>query len=198
MSESLQIAGAGTVEAIRSRLLALEGVTAVIVLENTGDVTEDSLPPHSFEAYVQGGDTATIAQTIWDAKPAGIATYGNTEYTITDSQGLTHEIYFSRPDEVPVYIIANITPDDTYPANGDALVTAALVAYGNTLTIGQELIVIPDLIAQLSVQLSGIPGIQNAQLLVGTSPGPITSDNITPLSYEILSFDSSRVTVNDV
>jgi uncharacterized phage protein gp47/JayE len=197
MAEELQLAGAGTVEAIRSQLLEVAGVTTVIVFENTTDVTDgNDLPPHSFEAYVQGGDTATIAQTIWESKPAGIATYGNTSYTITDSQGLEHVINFSRPVVVPVYIAVTITPDATYPADGDTLVKEALVNYGNSLGIGQELIVIPNLVAQLAPQISGIPGIQDAVIYVSTSPGPTLPDNITPLSYEILSFDTSRVSVS--
>lgn len=195
MAQELQIAGAGTVEAIRAKLLEVSGVTAVIIFENTDDVPDgEGRPPHCFEAVVQGGDAATIAETIWLTKPAGIATYGNQSYVITDSQGQTHTIYYSLPTAVPVYIIANITTDDTYPSNGDTLVDQALVTYGNSLGIGAELIVIPRLIAQIAL----IQGIQDAVLLVGTAPAPVTSDNITPTAYEILSFDTSRVQVNDV
>lgn len=195
MAEELQIAGAGTVEAIRSQLLQITGVTAVLIFENITEVTDLlGIPAKSFECFVQGGDTFTIANTIWLTKPAGIRTYGNTEQDIVDSQGQTHQIFFSRPVAVPVYIIANLSVDAFYPVDGDATVEAALVNYGNSLGIGKELIVIPKLISQIA----SIPGIQDAELLVGLAPGPTLPDNITPLSFQVLSFDTSRVTVNHV
>lgn len=195
MTQQLQVAGAGTLEAIRARLLKVSGVTAVIVFENVNDIDDVAgRPPHSFEAVVQGGDTPTVAETIWEAKPAGIETFGNTSQTITDSQGQTHDIEFSRPTLVPVYIIANITVDANYPATGDATVQSLLADYGNSLGIGQELIVIPKLISQIA----NVPGIQDAVLLVGTSPSPTTPDNITPSAFEVLSFDTSRIQVNHV
>jgi uncharacterized phage protein gp47/JayE len=193
MGQELQVAGAGTVEAIRSQLLEVSGVSVVLVFENITDITDGSgRPPHSFEAVVNGGDTATIAGTIWKTKPAGIATYGNTSYTITDSQGISHVIYFSRPTAVPVYVIANLTVDDTYPSNGDSTVQNIIVQYINSLNIGQELIVVPKLIAQIAV----VQGIQDAVLLVGTSADPTESNNITPTAYEVLTTESIFVTVN--
>ena len=193
MNEELQIAGAGTVEAIRSRLLQVSGVTSALVYENTTDITDlFNRPPHSFECIVSGGDPATIAETIWLAKPAGIATYGNTSQVITDSQGQTHTIYYSLPTAIPVYIIANLTVDGNYPSNGDATVQSTLVVYVNGLGEGGELIVNPKMMASIA----GIPGIQTAVLLVGTSPSPSTSNNITPTAYQYLQADTSRTTVN--
>lgn len=193
MAESLQTAGAGTVEAIRSKLLGLSGVTAVVILENVTDsVDVNGLPAHSFEAFVSGGDFITIAEIIWETKPAGIQTYGNTSVVITDSQGLTHTINYSRPSEVPVYVIANLTVNGSYPVNGDATVKTILLNYINSLSIGQELIVVPQMIAQLAT----VPGIQSAVLLVGTSPGPVTSNNITPTSFQRLTTESTLIEVN--
>ena len=101
MAEEQQVAGAGTLEAIRSRLLTVSGVSSVLVFENISDVTiinaeyvGDDLPPHSFEAFVQGGTDSDIAEMIWLTKPAGIATYGTTSFVITDSQGVNHTIRF--------------------------------------------------------------------------------------------------------
>lgn len=193
MATQLQVAGAGTVEAIRARLREIQGVTAALVFENISDIPDlAGRPGRSFECVVQGGDIATIAETIWLAKPAGIPTFGNTFFDIIDSQGQTHRIYFSRPTAIPVYIIANLTIDDTYPSNGDTTVAQALVNYGNSLGIGAELIVVPKLVASIAL----IQGIQDAVLLVGTSPGPTLPDNITPPAFGILEFDTGRVQVN--
>jgi uncharacterized phage protein gp47/JayE len=195
MDQELQVAGAGTVEAIRAKLLQVNGVTTVLVFENITDITDSAgRPPHSFECVVLGGSDADVAETIWLAKPAGIPTFGTSSYTITDSQGQPHLIYFSRPYAVSVYIIANLTVDSDYPSNGDELASTAMVTYGNSLGIGKELIVIPKLISQIA----GIAGIQDAEILVGLTAGPTTSDNITPTAFQVLTFDTSRVQINHV
>lgn len=194
-AETLQIAGAGTVEAIRSRLLALTGVTAVIVFENETLIPDmDGRPPKSFEAVVQGGDQQAIADLLWQVKPAGILTDGSIETDITDSQGQTHEIRFSRPTPVPIYVILNLSVNINYPSNGDLGAVEAIVASGNALGIGKEVVTIPYLISSIAP----IQGIEDAQLLIGTSPNPTSSDNIPMAPNQVPLFDSSRVQVNHV
>lgn len=192
---TLQVAGAGTVEAIRSRLLALLGVTAVIVFENTTNIPDlDGRPPHSFEAIVQGGDTTAIANLLWQIKPAGIATDGSIPIVITDSQGQVHTIRFSRPTDLNIYVHLILTVDTNFPLNGDAAATQAIVTSGNALGIGTEVIVIPKLISSIA----GIPGIQDAVLLIGLAPSPTLSDNILVAPNQIAVFDSSRINVTHI
>ena len=195
MNEELQSAGAGTVEAIRSNLLKVAGVTSVFVYENTSSVTNaQGLPPKSFEAYVTGGADADIGNKLWEIKDAGIATYGTSSYTITDSQGVQHVMYWSRPTQIPIYIIANLTTNVlTYPSNGDALVKAALVSYINGLAQGTSVNVVPLLVSQLA----SIPGIDGATLLVGTSPGPTSSNNIPISAFQQATTQTTYITVND-
>ncbi len=134
--ESLQISGAGTVEAIRSRLLQqVDGVSAATIIENPGD-TEDAegRPPHSFESLVVGGTTADIADLIWQAKPAGIQTVGQITETVTDSQGETHDISFSRPIDVYIWakVVVNVGDSDEFPdtASAKATIKEEIVNYG--------------------------------------------------------------------
>jgi uncharacterized phage protein gp47/JayE len=193
MNEELQIAGAGTVEAIRSKLLAVTGVTSALVYENTGDVPDaQGRPPHSFEAVVNGGSDADIAEAIWLAKPAGIATDGTSNYTITDSQGNTHVIHFSRPTNIDIYIIANLLVNDAYPAGGDALVNQILDNYINGLGQGVNVIVDP----YLTAQLASIPGIDGATLLVGTAPDPTMSANIPIAAFQQAFTETIFIVVN--
>lgn len=192
---TLQIAGAGTFEAIRSRLLSLTGVTAAILFENVTLIDDpDGRPPKSFESIVQGGDDQAIADLLWQIKPAGILTDGSITKTITDSQGQTHEINFSRPTDLLIYIEIDLSVDAEYPLSGDAAVIQALVDSGNSLGIGTNVIVIPKLIASIA----SIPGIQDAVLKVGLAPSPTLSDNIVVAPNQIAIFDTSRVSVNHV
>lgn len=191
-AQELQIAGAGTVEAIRSKLLQVTGVTAVIVFENATNIPDlDGRPPHSFEAVVQGGADQDIRNTLWAVKPAGIQTDGSVDGTITDSQGLVHDVKFSRPTDLELYVIVQLSVDSTYPANGDTVAQESIVNAGNALGIGQEVIVIPKLISVLAP----IQGIQDATILIGTSPSPSSSANIPVDANEIPVFDTTRTSV---
>jgi uncharacterized phage protein gp47/JayE len=110
--------GGGTVNGIRADLLKLEDVSAVVVLENDTDYTDlaTGLPPHSIEAVVQGGeDPAAIAASIYGNKPSGTQTVGNqTAEVVTDDQGFEHDVYFSRPTLVPVYIALEVETGEGY------------------------------------------------------------------------------------
>lgn len=191
----LQITGGSTYNALISKLLNVSGVTAVVLFENVTNATDaNGLPPHSFEAFVEGGAPSDIGNTIFGTKPIGIQSYGTNEVDVTDSQGNIHQIFYSVPTQVPVYITAQIHTDSSYVANGDALVIQALVNYGDSLGIGDTLIVSPKLVSTLA----NIPGIDTLTLLVGTSPNPTQSNNITFLANQVGSFDPSRIVVTHV
>lgn len=193
MAEELQVAGAGTLEAIRSRLLTVSGVTSVLVYENISDVADSNgRPPHCFEAVVNGGSEADIANMLWQVKPAGIATFGTNSYVITDSQGDYHTMKYSTPTLIPLYLIVDLTVTSSYPSDGDTLVKEALANYINSLGQGTSVIVSPLLIAQLA----SIPGITDATILIGTAPDPSSSDNITILAYQQATASTLNITVN--
>lgn len=111
----LRATGAGTLDSIRADLLSLEvdgenPLLEVTMFENTSDSTNIlGLPPHSFEALIFDGiggstDNDLIAQTIWNSKPAGIATYGTSSGTAVDSIGQSHTVRFSRPTILDITI----------------------------------------------------------------------------------------------
>ena len=61
---------------------------------------------------------------------------------VTDSQGFAQTIKFSRPTTVDIYVEVDLTVDSNlYPANGDDQVEAAIVAYGDALGIGTDVVV---------------------------------------------------------
>lgn len=205
----LQISLAGPLEAIRSALLKLNDDTgaieleSVVLFENITIITDvRGIPPKAFEAFVYqaGGATARdqeIADAIWASKPAGIESHGDVSKTATDSQGLPHTIKFSRPDEVDIYLILDLTVDSNYPADGDAQVEAVMVAWGNALGVGQDVIVFPALVAQLD----NISGITDIVVKIGIAPAPTLDDNIiiddgTGGDVELSRWDTGRVEVN--
>ena len=191
--ETLATSGAGTVEAIRSRLLEIDEVTQVRVFENDTMVTDGGgRPAKSDEAVLVGGTNQEIADTIWEVKPAGIMTHGDITVAIEDSQGFPHDIKFSRPTPVDIYVVINITTDDDFPDDGEESIKESIVAYAiANFGIGKDV-----LTHLLFTPLNEVIGIVDAEILVGIAPAPSTDNNVIIEDDELSDFDTSRITVN--
>ena len=199
-ASSLSVIGSSTVEAIRSRILqGVDDVTAVSVCENTTDAVVDSRPAHSFEAVVSGGADQDIADMIWAVKPAGIATYGTeSAVEVTDSEGNIHDIYFSRPTPVEIYVEIEYTlnAEEDYPVGGDNNMKAGILALGNLSDIGDDVI-----IQKFFTPVYAISGIATAviRIRVGETPGGSGYiSNLTIASTEIATFETAHITITAV
>lgn len=205
----LQISLAGPTEAIRTAILKLNDIPDstqledVIVIENiTNIISLQGLPPKSVKAivYQAGGANERdqeIGDTLFNSKSGGIETSGTVPINVIDSQGIIHEVFFERPIEVDIYLELDLTVDSNYPAEGDTQVEDIMVAWGNLLGTGQDVIVYPSLVAQLDQ----VPGITDVVVRVGKIPVPLTDNNVviddgSGGTVEISRWDSARVTVN--
>lgn len=189
----LAIAGRATTNAIRSKLLDIAAVSAVVVFENDSSVTDGfGRPAHSLNIVVEGGDNTDVANAIFDVVAAGIETIGGVVVPVLDTEGFSHDIKFDRPTPVPIYLHADITKDiNLFPADGHDQVAAALLAFGESLIIGQSVIVYPKLIASVNA----IPGIDDIVIKIGIAPSPTSDANIIIAPNEISAWDSSRIVV---
>lgn len=196
---SLQVTGAGTLEAIRSRLLQVVGVTAAFVEENTTTAIDGAgRPPKSFEAVVAGGDDQDIADLLWLVKPAGIETFGTEMISVVDSQGISHDIYFSRATEIYLHLRITLTlsPEETFPVDGSDQVALNALEYGQTLQIGDDVYV-----QRFFVPVYEVIGIADATIEIATSalpgdpPGAWQTTNLAISNTEVAVFDSGRITV---
>jgi uncharacterized phage protein gp47/JayE len=170
----------GTIESMASRLLQeIPYVNSVSFYENTSSIVDSyGRPPHSFELVVNCPSITeqTVANKIWLYKPAGIATFGNVSYLVSDTQGNLHRMYFSKPVNEYVYIKATITrsTEIRFPLNGAVLVANAILAFGNTLIMGQDLIN-----QQFMGPIYSVAGVGLVDLQFAT-----TTDLVTPPVYE--------------
>lgn len=100
------VKGKATPDAIISNLKSrVAGITDIIIVQNlTGAPDGSGRPSHSFETYIVGGDTQSIANVLWDVSPAGIQTWGTNTVTVTDSNGDTQYVRFSRLQAVSLFI----------------------------------------------------------------------------------------------
>lgn len=191
-NESLQIAGSATVDAIRSQVLQVLGVNEALVFENTTFVTDvNGLPGKSFAVYVDGGDNQDIADTIFAVKPAGIESFGDITEQVTDSQGFIHDVEFSRPIDKDIWIELDISTGPTFIATADQI-RDVIVAYGNSLGIGEDIIVIPDLVCALDA----IVGITDIVVRIGLAAFPTLDNNIVVAPQEISKWSNGRTLVN--
>lgn len=183
---------ARTVDDVYQSVSEVAGVTAVRAFENTTDTTDDAgRPAHSFEVVVLGGTDSAVAQAVWDAKPAGVRSYGNDSASITDAAGNSQTVEFSRPTEVDVYVTVVVTTGGVgvWPVDGTDQVETAMLAYGDGLSIGD------DVIAYDMGKAIDVPGVRRLAIYIGTSPSPASTDDLTIGATEIAAFDSTRVTV---
>ncbi len=196
---SLQISGSATVEAIRSSLVQVAGVTVATVIENdTSSVDGDGRPPHSFEAIVIGGIDLAVATNIFLTKSAGIETFGTETENVTDSQGIVHVINFSRA--TPIYMWLEITltksTEISYPTDGDQQIIDESVLIGSTYQIDNDVIV-----QQFFSAVYSVPGVIIAVIEIATSatpagpPGAFSPNNLAIAANEQAEFDSTRITI---
>lgn len=157
-------------------------------------------PPKSFEAVVQGGTDEAVAEKIWETKPAGIETFGNTDFTIIDSQGNSQVIYFSRPSSIYIWVQVALTlyTEETFPVNGVQLVAANINSYGNSLGVGIDV-----LFQRVLAQIFAVPGIASGSMSIAATnlstdtPSYGTAD-IPIQENEISIFDLDRIFVTVV
>jgi len=179
-------------EALYTALTSIADVREVKIYENdTDQYDENGIPPHSFMPVVLGGDGNIIAQNIWENKPLGIRSYGNTIVTIIDSQFFPHDIGFERPNPVPIYITITLTTTEEFPADGVSRIREELVSYFDSFRIGDDVIY-----SRLYTPINKVPGHQVDEMFVGTSANPDTMGNIVIPFNEIASISPANIIVN--
>lgn len=122
-------------------LANLGGVTRYKGYENDSKVVDSNgQAPNSIAMVVEGGDAAAIAEVIANKKAPGVATEGAVAVTVEDSQGMPKVIRFYRPTYVPVQVQITISPLVGYVSTTAATIVSNLVAYLNSLAIGEDVL----------------------------------------------------------
>lgn len=180
-------------EALYSALISVDTVEEVRIYENDTDVTDvNGVPPHSFMSIVLGGVSFDIANTIWENKPMGIMSYGDTVVQITDSQGFSHDIGFKIPDPAQVYVSIALTTDSLFPATGEDDIKSAIISYfENNFNIGDDVVY-----SRLYTPINSVAGHQVDSLFIGTSPSPVGTSNISIAFDQIATISSANITIS--
>ena len=128
---------------------------------------------------VEGGNASLIASAIQQKKAPGTGTYGTTSAQVIDPEGLPVQINFFELAAVPIYVSLTIQPLTGYVSTTGQAAVAAVVAFINSLAIGQTL---------YYNWLLGVAGLNGnplgltfavTVLLIGTSLGPLSPTSVT-------------------
>ena len=101
----------------------------------------------------------------------------------------------------PPYAMGNIFPSmqsrlPQFPIDGLAQAEAAVLAYGGTLTFGDDVIVYGT--NSLISAFTAISGIIDIEIRIDDAPVPTTDNNVVVGPREIAVFDSARITIIEV
>ena len=196
--------GAATLDAIYTALSVLALVQECAVFANDTDSYGIStprvvpgVPPHAIASVVRGTMTdASVAQTLFAKKAAGIATFGNTSFTVYDAQGMPYPIHFQTGTQLPIYVTAHVTAIGvgTNDAGTIAAIKNAISAYGETLALADTVVYVKVACA-ITDAVASITGLT---MTMGIAPSPSGVVNIVPDWDQAPTFDQTNmiITVN--
>ncbi|MCM1544698.1 MAG: baseplate J/gp47 family protein [Ruminococcus sp.] len=188
--------GSGTVDAIKGAVMRCANVRGCIVVENNTNETVDGLAPHSFVCYVSAPEASysEIAQAIFDKKPIGILSCGDTPVEVVDEAGGRHEISFSKVQNQPIYIKAVVSVQDC----GDDLqkeIKKALSDKINKLSNGDDVI-----LSSLYVPIYAIEGVKDVTSIQLSTDGNVYRAENIGVAVNMIAFSDEAnisVEVND-
>lgn len=180
------VQSANILESLIDALINTPGVTDVAIYENdTMTVNTIGVPPKSFMPIVLGGQPSDVGMSIWQNKPTGISSEGNTTVQIVDSQGISHPISFRRPDNVNCYVklVLRDTGAGTLPGDVVQKVRQNLLDYfEENNKIGDDIIY-----SRLYTPINSVPGHMVDSLTIGTTANPTGMANI-PVDFNQVAY----------
>lgn len=175
---------------------ALPKATYVRVLENASEQASDSLPPKSIHVIVAGPPDDVVGQILYQYKPAGIATYGNTAVSYLDQS-----YQFSRPSKKNIHLEVTIAKcavtQQTWDQTGKAALQQALQQWlspsdNPIINISKQLDA-----KVLARQCAAHPLIdQGVTVLLGTSQQDINQVSMQLLPYEYPHAEATNIAIN--
>lgn len=131
--KELRAPGFCNYEALRSKLLSLPGVRAVLIFN------DDSA--HNYEVVVLGGNDQEIAQVIWENRPPGIPTRGSESATVLCSQRNKHVLRFSRPEVIPFSLDTELVTKAPLATEEIEALKQSLVDFANkNVSLGDQVV----------------------------------------------------------
>lgn len=186
-------AGAGTTTAITSAILQVPLVEGVAIIENDTEEEKDGVPPHSFKCYVLCPDTQNklVGTAIFKKKPLGIKAVGDLTITVTDDNGVPHEVSFSKTAEIPIYIKLTIATNQYFGTDGVDQIKRYISEYINALKNDADVY-----ISSIYGYIYKVEGIVNVSSLTISADGSTYGTSDIPISIaEVARIDTANIEV---
>lgn len=199
-SESVQIGGNGTAQAVRAAIANVADVTDVYVYNNGSDtaitygVTNYPIPAHSVAISVTGGTNADVAAAIQAKLDAGcgMSSQSTTTVVLADSVNYVapfpqYPYRFVRPPAVQVYITVNVADLTTLPSDYVVQVQRAVAgAFLNGYAAADGSIVVSRariggqiIAADFSPVVKTLPNITPVTIFIGLTASPTSGNALT-------------------
>lgn len=199
----LLLAGGGSLDAILAAVREVEGVINASGYENDTLIIdpETGVPPKAFEIILWDdiapqADDDEIAQAIWENKPAGIKSIGNTSGNADDLDGVAHVVPFTRPTVKEVYLEITLTYSSLAEYIGDAAIKTTIASYfsGTTKFLRPGIDVVPSRVSGVVALQAGVQSVDVVLLGFVASPSLGLTLSIGP--REVAHIDSANITIN--
>lgn len=177
-----------------NQLASLASVTGVIKGQT---VTGFGIPDNTFVLDVVGSVVTMSNDATQNTVGAPVAF--DYSYVVLDTRENRHNIAFSRPVQVPIYISIALTTDltessPTFNPGSIPTIQSEIVAIGNKVKIGGLIIGFGS--DGLIGAFNDVPGIISYTLFFGRSPGPGANTNIQLAPEEVGEFETFLVVVS--
>ena len=132
----------GPVDSIVAALFKI-GIEQAKVQNNDtlGPLSDGTPSQHIHVTVAEAGNTdEEIAQAIMDSKALGIPTFGSTTVVITDSQGVPHDIKFTKAIAVVIIVEIDVTYLDSNNAGANDAIKEDVAAHINSLLAGEDVV----------------------------------------------------------
>lgn len=163
----------GNRQAMYGELYALEGVRFVNIQENVQDIPIEGRSAHGISVIVFGGDEDAIAKVIYDNLPTGCLTDGDIAKVVSDINGGSLTVRFSRPQLIPIEIKLGLSTDNTFPTDGVMKIQDAIVAYFEDLNVGDDI-----KLSRLYTPINTVQGQSVNSLTIGIKGQTLGEENI--------------------
>lgn len=173
-------------EAINAKIAALPDVKHVRVLENnTGQRDSFGVEPHSINVIVNGGDSADIADVIYQNKGAGVGLQGDTQVTL-QRDNEQRVIKFDRAAMVDIQISMRCVRYEDFTQINKSEITEQLAK--QVFNIGQAVS-----LSRLYSPINQVGGFWVKELKIARKGQQLKAENVVLQPREI-----ARILPNDV
>lgn len=196
-NRSTAIKGQNNYDAMTGQLLALDGVTDVIVhINNTSSTDSTSTPAYTVWTIVEGGANTDIADIIYE-NSGGLDTRGNVSVNTISVSGEQITINFDRSNPVPLYIQFDVKNTNS-GLNLDLNIIKNYIVENLTYTLGApaETSAITDIASNALLTIGS--GLYALNVEVSTD-GTTWTDFIASSSLQNkFVVDATRITITEV